>query len=71
MAQINRNCRTSLPQPAIPEFKIIIEGDGGVGKSTFITRHLTGEFEQKYVGMVLVFDLEVMLPTAVNCFIVQ
>jgi GTPase SAR1 family protein len=26
-------------------------GDGGVGKTTFVKRHITGEFEKKYVGM--------------------
>ena len=25
-------------------------GDGGTGKTTFVKRHLTGEFEKKYVG---------------------
>eukprot|EP01036_Dinobryon_divergens_P034115 gene34115-44079_t len=50
MAQINRTRRTSPLQQAIPEFKLIIEGDDGVGKSTFITRHLTGEFEKKYMA---------------------
>jgi GTP-binding nuclear protein Ran len=35
---------------AIPEFKLILVGDGGVGKTTFVKRHLTGEFEKKYVG---------------------
>ena len=50
MAQIHRTRRTSPPQQAIPEFKLIIEGDDGVGKSTFITRHLTGEFEKKYIA---------------------
>jgi GTP-binding nuclear protein Ran len=34
----------------IPEFKLILVGDGGVGKTTFVKRHLTGEFEKKYVG---------------------
>lgn len=29
-------------------FKVIFVGDGGVGKTTFITRHLTGDFEKKY-----------------------
>jgi GTP-binding nuclear protein Ran len=33
----------------IPEFKLILVGDGGVGKTTFVKRHLTGEFEKKYV----------------------
>ena len=36
---------------SIPEFKLILVGDGGVGKTTFVKRHLTGEFEKRYVGM--------------------
>ena len=34
----------------IPEFKLLLVGDGGVGKTTFVRRHLTGEFEKKYVA---------------------
>ena len=34
----------------MPEFKLILVGDGGVGKTTFVKRHLTGEFEKKYVA---------------------
>ena len=37
-------------QSDAPEFKLILVGDGGVGKTTFVKRHLTGEFEKKYVG---------------------
>jgi GTP-binding nuclear protein Ran len=37
-------------QPFVPEFKLILVGDGGVGKTTFVKRHLTGEFEKKYVA---------------------
>lgn len=37
-------------ESGIPEFKLILVGDGGVGKTTFVKRHLTGEFEKKYVG---------------------
>merc|ERR1719421_1388865 len=33
----------------IPEFKLVLVGDGGVGKTTFVKRHLTGEFEKKYI----------------------
>ena len=33
-----------------PEFKLILVGDCGVGKTTFMKHHLTGEFEEKYVG---------------------
>lgn len=40
-------------------FQLVLVGDGGVGKTTFVKRHLTGEFEKKYVGKVnflLLFD---------------
>eukprot|EP00605_Chrysophyceae_sp_TOSAG23-4_P001955 GSChrysophyteH1.ASY1.ANO1.2166.1 assembled CDS len=33
----------------VPEFKLILIGDGGVGKTTFVRRHMTGEFEKRYV----------------------
>ena len=35
---------------SVPEFKLILVGDGGVGKTTFVKGHLTGEFEKRYVG---------------------
>ncbi len=35
---------------AAPVFKLVLVGDGGVGKTTFVKRHLTGEFEKKYVA---------------------
>lgn len=38
------------PVNPIAEFKIILMGDGGVGKTTFVGRHLTGEFEKKYIA---------------------
>ena len=34
----------------VAEFKLVIVGDGGVGKTTFVKRHLTGEFEKKYIA---------------------
>jgi len=34
---------------AAPEFKLVLVGDGGVGKTTLVKRHLTGEFEKKYI----------------------
>mmetsp|Transcript_49027 Transcript_49027/g.158859 ORF Transcript_49027/g.158859 Transcript_49027/m.158859 type:complete len:213 (+) Transcript_49027:62-700(+) len=33
-----------------PTFKLVLVGDGGVGKTTFVKRHQTGEFEKKYVA---------------------
>merc|ERR1712086_434854 len=36
----------------IPQFKCLLVGDGGVGKTTFVKRHLTGEFEKKYVATI-------------------
>ena len=39
-------------QQAVAEFKCILVGDGGVGKTTFVKRHQTGEFEKKYIATV-------------------
>lgn len=36
-------------------------GDGAVGKTTFVKRHLTGEFEKKYLGKLK--DLSLILAT--------
>eukprot|EP00894_Picocystis_sp_ML_P000322 jgi/Pico_ML_1/50839/g1975.t1 len=32
----------------VPNFKLLLVGDGGTGKTTFVKRHRTGEFEKKY-----------------------
>lgn len=38
------------PDENAPRFKLILVGDGGVGKTTFVKRHRTGEFEKKYIA---------------------
>ena len=37
-------------QQEAPQFKLVLVGDGGVGKTTFVKRHLTGEFEKRYIA---------------------
>jgi len=39
-----------MQQQSIPQFKLVLVGDGGVGKTTFVKRHKSGEFEKKYVA---------------------
>jgi len=44
-------------------YKLVLVGDGGVGKTTFVKRHLTGEFEKKYVATLGVEVHPVMFQT--------
>ncbi|XP_033150290.1 GTP-binding nuclear protein Ran-like [Drosophila busckii] len=37
-------------QQDMPTFKCVLLGDGATGKSTFIKKHLTGEFQKNYVA---------------------
>ena len=32
------------------KYKVVMVGDGGVGKTTFVKRHQTGEFATEYCG---------------------
>jgi GTP-binding nuclear protein Ran len=38
--------------PVIKSIKVVMIGDGGVGKTTFVTRHQTGEFKKNYIATV-------------------
>merc|ERR1739848_82721 len=39
-----------VPNDIKAKFKLVLVGDGGVGKTTLVKRHLTGEFEKKYAA---------------------
>jgi len=36
-------------QQEIPSAKLVLVGDGATGKTTFVKRHITGEFERRYI----------------------
>jgi len=52
------------------EWKLVLVGDGGVGKTTLVKRHLTGEFEKKYIPTlgVEVHPLKFTTNCGVICF---
>ncbi len=33
----------------IPQFKVVLCGDGGTGKTTLVNKHKTGEFRRAYI----------------------
>merc|ERR1711990_1160237 len=47
---ISKHNMAEMAEQVVPTFKLVLVGDGGTGKTTFVKRHLTGEFEKKYVA---------------------
>lgn len=60
----------AAPQKVDAEWKLVLVGDGGVGKTTLVKRHLTGEFEKKYIPTlgVEVHPLKFTTNCGVICF---
>eukprot|EP01084_Bolivina_argentea_P016134 30219_1 len=46
----NNQPNQQMNRQNVPQFKLVLVGDGGVGKTTFVKRHKSGEFEKKYVA---------------------
>ena len=53
----------------VKEFKLILVGDGGVGKTCFVKKHLSGEFNKRYVATLGVEVHPLDFPT--NCGVIR
>jgi GTP-binding nuclear protein Ran len=45
------------------EYKLVLVGDGGVGKTTFVKRHRSGDFEKRYIPTIGVEVRSLTFPT--------
>lgn len=41
---------TDIPS-TVPQFKVVLCGDGGTGKTTLVNKHKNGEFRRAYIRM--------------------
>lgn len=70
MIQQQQQQQQPLGKKVEVEWKLVLVGDGGVGKTTLLKRHLTGEFEKKYIPTlgVEVHPLQFTTNCGVICF---
>jgi GTP-binding nuclear protein Ran len=52
LMQIGRAVLEAEANQTVPVRKLVLVGDGGTGKTTFVKRHMTGEFTKKYVATI-------------------
>ena len=50
LGDLQQTLAIKAPTNIVTEFKLIVIGDCGVGKTTFVKRPLAGAFEKKYIG---------------------
>lgn len=65
MNRINKRVSTGMQEPNLT-FKVVVVGDGGVGKTTWIKSCLTNEFERKYVATLGVEVHPIRLRTSIG-----
>jgi GTP-binding nuclear protein Ran len=52
-----------------PSFKLVLLGDGGVGKSSYMRRLLTGEFDRRYIATFPYHNNDIYFST--NCGVIK
>merc|ERR1712100_78151 len=52
MGRVQKSKRNNTMSSPEVQYKLILVGDGGTGKTTFVKRHRTGEFERKYLATI-------------------
>ncbi|EDV52103.1 GTP-binding nuclear protein Ran-like [Drosophila erecta] len=52
----------------VASFKLLLLGDGATGKTTFVKRHLTGEFEKRYIASPGAMPHSLLFHTSRGCY---